>query len=107
VQPIQLNHRERRLATQLLTAQGLSLREIAARLAINPRTVSRYRRNIAGRNDLRERPAPTLAPNSGTAGPHRRVNRPAPGGVHGPRSSRNPPASIRPPRPLTRGIAGA
>lgn len=60
-QPTQLNHRERRLAAQLLTAQGLSLRDIAARLAINPRTVSRYRRDLADPNDLRKQEAPTLA----------------------------------------------
>jgi AraC-like DNA-binding protein len=83
-QPTQLNHRERRLATQLLTAQGLSLRDIAARLATNPRTISRYRRDLADPNDLRERQAPTLAPSSGTAGRHRRANRPARRGVHGP-----------------------
>ena len=59
-QPTQLNHRERRLAAQLLTAQGLSLRDIAARLAINPRTVSRYRRDLADPNDLRKQQAPTL-----------------------------------------------
>jgi AraC-like DNA-binding protein len=53
-QPTQLNHRERRLAAQLLTAQGLSLRDIAARLAINPRTISRYRRDLANPNDLRK-----------------------------------------------------
>jgi DNA-binding CsgD family transcriptional regulator len=61
-QPTQLNHRERRLAAQLLTAQGLSLRNIAARLAINPRTISRYRRDLAEPNDLRKRQAPTLTP---------------------------------------------
>jgi DNA-binding CsgD family transcriptional regulator len=57
-QPTQLNHRERRRATQRLTAQGLSLRDIAARLAIHPRTVSRYRRDLAQRNDLRNQQAP-------------------------------------------------
>jgi transcriptional regulator with XRE-family HTH domain len=61
-QPTQLNHRERRLAAQLLTAQGLSLRNIAARLAINPRTISRYRHDLAGPNDLRKRQTPTLTP---------------------------------------------
>jgi DNA-binding NarL/FixJ family response regulator len=48
-QATQLNHRERRLATQLLTAQGLSLRDIAVRLVIHPRTVSRYRHELATR----------------------------------------------------------
>jgi DNA-binding CsgD family transcriptional regulator len=80
--PTQLNHRERRLAAQLLTAQGLSLRDIAARLAINPRTVSRYR--LADPNDLRKQQALTLAPNSGTAAPHRHANRPSPAGAHEP-----------------------
>jgi len=61
-QPTQLNHRERRLAAQLLTAQGLSLRNIAARLAINPRTISRYRHDLADPNNLRKRQAPTLTP---------------------------------------------
>jgi DNA-binding CsgD family transcriptional regulator len=83
-QPTQLNHRERRLAAQLLTAQGLSLRDIATRLAIHPRTVSRYRRDLADPNDLRKQQALTLAPNSGTATPHRHANRPPPGGAHGP-----------------------
>ena len=31
-------------------------------LAINPRTISRYRRDLAGPNDLRKRQAPTLTP---------------------------------------------
>jgi AraC-like DNA-binding protein len=82
--PTELNHRERRLAAQLLTAQGLSLRNIAARLAINPRTVSRYRHDLADPNDLRRRQAPTLTPASGTAAPPRHANRPSPGGAHGP-----------------------
>jgi AraC-like DNA-binding protein len=81
-QPTQLNHRERRLAAQLLTAQGLSLRDIAARLAIHPRTVSRYRRDLADLNDPRKQQAPTLAPTSAT-GPPRHANGPLPGGAHG------------------------
>jgi AraC-like DNA-binding protein len=83
-QPTQLNHGERRLAAQLLTAQGLSLRDIAARLAIHPRTVSRYRHDLADPNDLRKQQAPTLAPGTATAGPHRQTSRPIAGGAHGP-----------------------
>jgi DNA-binding NarL/FixJ family response regulator len=83
-QTTRLNYRERRLATQLLTARGLSTRDIADRLAVDPRTVSRYRGALAASKDLPKRQAPALAQRSAAAGPRRSASRPIEGGARGP-----------------------
>jgi transcriptional regulator with XRE-family HTH domain len=85
-QPTQLNYRERRLAAQLLTAEGLSTRDIAERLAVDPRTVSRYRSARADPKDLPRQQAPSLAQRNAAAGPHGNASRPIAGAARGPRS---------------------
>jgi transcriptional regulator with XRE-family HTH domain len=85
-QPTQLTYRERRLAAQLLTARGLSLHDIAERLAVRPRTVSRYRRALADPKDPARQQAPSLAQRSGAVRPHGDASRSIAGGARGPRS---------------------
>ena len=84
-QTTQLNFRERRLAAQLLTARGLSTRDIAERLAVDPRTVSRYRRAVADLNELTNNKRSLSRPICTEAGSHRRASRRTAGSGHGPR----------------------
>ena len=84
-QTTQLNFRERRLAAQLLTARGLSTRDIAERLAVDPRTVSRYRRAVADLNELTNNKRSLSRPICTEAGSHRRASRGIAGSCHGPR----------------------